>query len=147
MLKINRPQNILGSLAMIKPIFLVSIFVFLLSNQAIAADNLSSSDYIGIWESSWTVVEGEKQRLIFDSNLLIIFERQFDNEENQKFETKNIELIGDILIIRYDDKDDHLIYKLVLSGWKSSKTKRLYGTLYMYKNGKQFNGLPLSFMQ
>ena len=51
--------------------------------------------------------------------------------------------VDDLAIIEYRD-DDELVYKLVLAGWKSESTRRLFGQMYMYRDGRIFNGLPIA---
>ena len=75
------------------------------------------------------------------------FERKFDHGNNQKFDSPASLFTQqeDLLIIKYNNKQNELRYKLVLSGWRTGDTYALYGFMYMYRNGKQFNGLPVSF--
>lgn len=112
-----------------------------------ASENSLDDDYSGKWVThSQTSVKGEKQVLVINNDHSTYFERSFDNVL-QKFNSSGSEYTQqeDILIIKYYDTPKALRYKLVLSGWKSGDTLSLYGTMYMYREGKQFNGLPISF--
>lgn len=112
-----------------------------------ASENLLDKDYSGKWVTQGpTSVKGEKQVLVINNDHSSYFERSFDNVL-QKFNSPESEYTQqeDILIIKYYDTPKTLRYKLVLSGWKSGDTLSLYGTMYMYHEGRQFNGLPVSF--
>jgi hypothetical protein len=112
-----------------------------------ATDNLLSTDYVGTWVTHGrTSVKGEKQTLIINKDNSSYFERKFD-DNNQKFNSPASLFTQqeDLLILKYNNKPNELRYKLVLSGWRSGDVYVLYGFMYMYSDGKQFNGLPVSF--
>lgn len=123
---------------------MIFVVLIMLTGNAFA-DNLSPDDYFGIWGSSWTAVEGETQKLQINADLSSIFIRTFVDGERESFRSNQSEMIGDLLLLKYFDKEGRLQCQLVLSGWKVDDTKRIYGTMYMYRQGVQFNGLPVSF--
>ena len=121
------------------------IVLLLAAQQLFSAENLVKSDFVGSWASDWTAVENEKQYLEITPEFSSIFQRRFESEIDQRFETESIEFVDDLILIKYKNEANSLVYKLALSGWKSGGTKKLYGTMFMYKDGKQYNGLPVSF--
>jgi len=125
---------------------LLTIFSLIISSQAIAVENLKLTDLHGIWISNYSPVKGEVQRLIIKEDLSTYFERSFNNV-NQEFNAEPTAFLQyeDVIILRYNIPNKGLRYKLVLSGWHTKSTYALYGTMFMYKEGKQFNGLPVSF--
>ena len=127
-----------------KRIFII-IFA-LIPTVALAIGNLRETDYYGNWKSHGAVVKGEMQQLIISENKTTYFERNI-NGKLQKYNSspESYSQHQDLVIIKYNDAAGDLHYKLVLSGWKVKETFALYGTLYMYDKGIQFNGLPVSF--
>jgi len=125
-----------------KKLFL--IFITLITPNVGLTDNLTNADYVGEWKSNWVAVEGAQQRLIISSDKSSIFEIKYE-ENVQQYKSKSIEIIDDLLVIKYSFNEGNNLYKLVLSGWRIGTSKRLYGTMYIYKNGDNFNGLPVSF--
>ena len=123
---------------------ILSIFIILFCQQLFATDNLSKLDHIGTWTSEWTVIEGEKQILIITKDKSSRFERNFNDNNKQIFKSNNIEYLDDLLIIKYNNYKGQLVFKLVLSGWHSYGKYKLYGTMYMYNEGTQYNGLTVS---
>ena len=123
---------------------ILSIIIILFSQQLFATDNLSQLDYFGTWNSEWTVIEGEKQVLSISKDKSSIFERRFKDGVKQIFKSSDIEYLDDLLIIKYNNKKGQLIHKLVMSGWHSYGKYKLYGTMYMYNKGTQYNGLTVS---
>jgi hypothetical protein len=124
---------------------ILPIFVLLYSQQLFAIENLSQSDFIGTWASQWTVIEGENQLLTILEDKSSVFERNYEDGSKQVVKSKNIEYLDDLLIIKYTNKNGQLIVKLVMSGWHSYGRYQLYGTMYMYNEGKLYNGLTVSF--
>lgn len=121
------------------------IFVMLFSQRLFAIENLSQSDFIGTWTSEWTVIEGESQMLTIMEGKSSVFERHFKDNSKETFKSNNIEYLDDLLIIKYSNKNGQLTVKLVMSGWHSYGRYQLYGTMYMYNEGKLYNGLTVSF--
>ena len=113
------------------------------------SENLEQADYYGMWVSNRAPVAEENQTLTINSDLSSQFERKFKNTGNQSFiaHSASAEIKDDLLILSYRQSDEKLRYKLVLSGWKSRDTKVLYGTMFMYREGNQFNGVPESFRE
>ena len=126
---------------------LLFIILSIISGYSLASDNLEKADYYGLWVSNRAAVKGEAQTLTIQNDFSSKFERTFVDAENQLYSANKsqIEIKEDLIIIKYGEKESGLRYKLVLSGWKSGDTKALYGTMFMYREGKQFNGLPVSF--
>ena len=123
------------------------IFLLLLvSGQLIAAENLMQGDYDGTWKSNYVAVKNEKQVLMIDLDSVSVFERRFENNNSQVLSTETFELLDDLLVLTFTSPDKVFGYKLALSGWKSTSRKTLYGSMFMYRNGIQFNMLPVSFV-
>ena len=125
-----------------------AILIIFIGQNSYAAQNLERSDFIGSWVSNWTSVKGEEQSLDITDSLTSVFHRKFEGKVHEQRYTSNqsaAELIDDMLVIKYQNEESVLVYKLVLSGWKSTNAKVLYGTMFMYRNGNQYNGLPVSF--
>ena len=135
---------------------ILPIFLFFILGHSYAAENLTDKDFEGSWKSNYTAVKGETQRLKISLNSKSTFERHFEfplsyvkqspsDGESQFLETSTFELIDDVLILMFTSQNINNEYKLVLSGWKSDGNKLIYGSMFMYSNGAQFNMLPVSF--
>ncbi len=61
----------------------------------------------------------------------------------------NIVISDDVLTIVYIDKEREIKFKFILSGWKVNNNKRMFGTVYLYKNRNNifqlFNAFPVSY--
>ena len=123
---------------------ILSIFAILFSSQLFAIDNLSQLDHVGTWSSEWTVLEGEKQKLIISSDKSSIFERHFKEGDKIIYKSNDIEYVDDLLIIKYNNDKGQLITKLVISGWHAYGRYSFYGTMYMYNEGIQYNALTVA---
>jgi hypothetical protein len=134
----------------------IPIFLLCLLSQVYAAENLMRQDFEGSWKSNYSAVEGETQVLNISLSSRSVFERHFEESfslfqqsssenKSQLLETSTFELNDDVLILVFASSDKVFSYKLVLSGWKSDSNKVLYGSMFMYRNGTQFNMLPVSF--
>ena len=122
--------------------YLVTAMLFL--PALVYAANLERNDLSGTWVSKWVSLKKEKQILIISPSLSSYFERQFENSPNQRFRSERAQMLEDIHVIKYGNEEGDLRYKQVLSGWKIKNTKMLYGTMFVYEKGEQFNGLPVS---
>ncbi len=121
------------------------LLLFIFSGETIAAENLMRGDYDGAWISTYSAVENEKQILNIFLNAESVYERHFESSKSQILTTEKYELVDDVLLLLFNSPDNVFGYKLVLSGWKSKSYKKLYGSMFMYRNGVQFNMLPVSF--
>ena len=121
------------------------LILFFVSGQLFAAENLMRDDYDGAWKSNNAAVKYEKQILKISLNSKTVFERHFDGKDPQVLNTEKHVLLDDLLVLTFNSPDNVFGYKLALSGWKSKKRKTLYGSMFMYRNGVQFNMLPVSF--
>ena len=124
----------------------ITIILLLASGELIAAENLMRDDYDGVWKSNYAAVKNEKQMLTISLDSGSVFERHFDSNNSQVLVTDRYELIDDLIVLVFNSPDNVFGYKLALSGWKSKKKKTLYGSMFMYRNGVQFNMLPVSFV-
>ena len=126
---------------------IIIVIFFLFGSNLYAAENLRQDDYFGTWETYGpTSVKGEKQKLIINKDYSAYFQRKVNDvliSLNASVEDYNQQ--EDVLIIKFKKPSRELRYKVVLSGWKSGDTYALYGMMYMYREGKQFNGIPISF--
>ncbi len=122
------------------------VLLFFVSGHLFAAENLKQGDYDGTWKSNYAAVKNEKQVLEIALDSVSVFERHFENSNSQVLKTEAFELIDDLLVLTFTSPDKVFGYKLALSGWKSTSRKTLYGSMFMYRNGVQFNMLPVSFV-
>ena len=123
-----------------------ALLLFLLPLATIAAEDLDHNDLVGIWHSYWSSVEGEVNVLTINDDLSSLFARASvlaPDSLQYSWESPEIMFVDDLAIIEYRD-DDELVYKLVLAGWKSETTRRLFGQMYMYRDGRIFNGMPIA---
>lgn len=129
---------------------MLRIFALLLfcMPQVFAADSLKESDFIGSWTNSRPITKGESNALEITDEYGVSFTRSFSSQyPNQSFRTdaNGIQFVGDIAIIVLHWESGELAYKLVLSGWSSSQRRVIFGTMYLYRDGNVFNGLPIGF--
>jgi len=125
----------------------LAFLLFFLPLQTFAAENLTQQDYDGNWNSNYAAVKNEKQVLKISLSGESVFERHFENSSSQKLNTTEFEIFDDLLVFTFTSSDNVFDYKLVLSGWKSRSKKVLYGSMFMYRNGIQFNMLPVFYEQ
>lgn len=122
------------------------IVLLLVSGELFAAENLMRGDYDGAWKSNYEAVKDEKQILNISLDSRPVFERHFESNNSQVLSTEGYELLDDLIVLTFNSPDNVFGYKLALSGWKSKKRKTLYGSMFMYRNGVQFNMVPVSFV-
>ena len=125
----------------------LAFLLFFLPLQALAAENLTQQDYDGNWNSNFAAVKNEKQVLKISLSGESVFERHFENSSSQKLSTSEFDFLDDLLVFTFTSPDNVFSYKLALSGWKSRSKKVLSGSMFMYRNGIQFNMLPVSYEQ
>jgi hypothetical protein len=126
----------------------IILITLLAVTPCISAENLERDDFIGVWKSDFPTTEGESSRLEIFQNWRVTFTRDFaGNSPTQILTTPPdaVRFIEDLMLIKLTDDRGDLRYKLSLSGWKSESTRALFGTMYMYREGKLFNGLPITF--
>ena len=123
----------------------LAIVLLFFSVESLAAENLVREDYDGVWKSNYLAVKNEKQDLEITLDSVSVFKRHLDSNNSQILSTKKYQLIDDLLLLTFNSPDNVFGYKLALSGWKSKNRKTLYGSMFMYRNGVQFNMLPVSF--
>ena len=126
---------------------LLVFLLFFLPLHTFAAENLTEQDYDGSWNSNYAAVKNEKQILKISLSGESIFERYFENSSSQKLNASEFKILDDLLVFTFTSPDNVFGYKLALSGWKSRSKKVLYGSMFMYRNGIQFNMLPVSYEQ
>jgi hypothetical protein len=123
-----------------------ALLLLLLPLAAFAAENLNHDDLVGKWRSNWSAVDGEVNVLTVNDDLSSQYSRatvKAPDSLEYSWQSPEILFVDDVAIIEYRD-DKNLVYKLVLAGWKSGTTRRLFGHMYMYRDGHLFNGLPIS---
>lgn len=126
----------------------IFFLLFLLDSSAFAARNLDNFEYIGNWNNTHTITKGESNTLKITEEYRVSFSRSFSNgSADQRFTTDfdAIQFVDGLAIIDLYWEGGDLAYKLVLSGWTSSSRRIIFGTMYMYRDGDVFNGLPISF--
>jgi hypothetical protein len=124
----------------------LAIILLLAFGCASASENLEREDYKGVWKSNYTAVKGESQSLNIDLEIESVFERRFEDGKSHALQTEKFKIVDDVLILEFNSPDGVYGYKLALSGWKLNTRKTLYGSMFMYRNGLQFNMLPVSFV-
>lgn len=125
----------------------IVFLLFSLAVQLYAAENLTRQDYDGNWNSIYVAVKNEKQVLKISLSGESVFERYFENSISQILHTTEFKILDDLLVLTFTSRDKVFGYKLALSGWKSQGKKVIYGSMFMYRNGIQFNMLPVSYEQ
>jgi hypothetical protein len=123
-----------------------ALLLFFLPLATIAAENVGHNDLVGTWHSYWSSVDGEVNVLTINDDLSSQFARASIGAPNSleySWKSPEVTFVDDLVIIEYRG-DDKLIYKLVLAGWKSETTRRLFGQMYMYRDGHIFDGLPIA---
>ena len=122
-------------------------FLLLFSPPIVAAENFSLGDYIGTWKTTFPVTNGERTSLSIHADYSSTLVREFPESNKQVFDssTDQFSTHQDLIVIEFRTPDRNNSYKLVLSGWRSGETKYIFGALYMYRDGKLFNGLPITF--
>ena len=114
--------------------------------MVIAAENLDRNDLIGTWHSYWSVIENEINVLTINEDFSSRFVRATTDAPDSleySWTSPEILFVDDVAIIEYRD-DERLIYKLILAGWQTRSTRRVFGQMYMYRDGHLFNGLPIA---
>jgi hypothetical protein len=107
----------------------------------------------GSWKSARVSVPGEKQTLVFQKDKVTKFIRVLKEHGTLSYESKpeDFQMEEDIIILKYHTEEFGLTYKMVLSGWhveeSGVKASKLYGMLFLYQDGKQYNGFPVSFIR
>ncbi len=123
----------------------IIFLLLLLAGQVYAAENMTQQDYDGIWNSNYVAVKDERQVLKISLNGESILERHFETNNSQILNTTEFKILDDLLVLTFTSPDKVFGYKLALSGWKSNSKKVLYGSMFMYRDGIQFNMLPVSY--
>jgi hypothetical protein len=115
--------------------------------HANAFENLTPSEYFDSWVAERPISEGEIMELVIPSNGKASLSRDLIDYPDQSFKSSNIEIIDDLHLFTFGSKADNIMYKFVLSGWKSKGgQKKIFGTVFLYQKGGLFNGLPISFV-
>lgn len=126
----------------------LSCLFLLFTSAAYSAENLLQNEYAGEWKQVHPITDGEISTLVITNEFEVKFTRTFSTGyPEQAFTTDpgGLEFVGDLAIVELRWKDGKLAYKLVLSGWRSGRHRQIYGTMFMYRDGKQINGLPVGF--
>jgi hypothetical protein len=124
-------------------------FLLALVAEVACADsrNLDVKDLQGFWQSNLPTTAGEVDELEFYPDGHVRFLRTFKDNTKQEFMSQSASRVNDLEIVELSN-NGALRYKLVLAGWLTARTKKLFGTMFMYEpNGHLFNGLPVSFRQ
>lgn len=129
---------------------MIRIFLLLLLSisSSLAADELSHQDLVSIWKSDHPMTQGETSTLSFAADMSARFTREFGGRSPSQQHvagSDQVSFLDDLIIVQLNHDKYGGSYKLVLSGWKGGSDKALFGTLYMYREGALFNGLPISF--
>ena len=137
---------------------IIKFALLLLISSVVHADGHKTFPFdfqsvIGTWKSDRVSVRGEKQTLIFKHTGETKFVRDMPNRDILSYSSKDhdFQMEEDIIILKYFTKEFGLTYKMVLSGWhiqeSDVKASKIYGMLFLYQNGRQYNGFPVSFVR
>ncbi len=130
-----------------RPINLVAITFVFLASVGTKAATVTKADFVGSWIAQPTMTKGETARLSIASDYSSLFYRRFEDGHEQSFKNVATEasFVDDLLIINVRKTSGSLVYKLVISGWKSQAGKLLFGMMYMYHDNEgMYNGIPVT---
>ena len=112
--------------------FLLSLFLAVVVGVACAESrNLDAKDLQGRWQSDFPTTFGEIDELEFYPDGHVRFLRTFKDQTKQEFSASSASRVTDLEIVKFSN-NGALRYKLVLSGWLTGRTKKLFGTMFMY---------------
>lgn len=102
---------------------------------------------MGLWISDHPATVGERNELEIHADGRARFLRDFDESKDQEFvsDGSGTRVVDDLMILKFEGSTGEVFYKLVLSGWQSGSVRAIFGSMYMYRDGKLYNGLPISF--
>jgi hypothetical protein len=126
----------------------LAAIIVMLALSACGASSMENSNYVGSWSNTHPISKGESNTLEISDKYRVSFTRSFSNEhpdQSLATETDGIRFVDDLAIIDLHWATGELAYKIVLSGWSNSGRRMIFGTMYLYRDGKVFNGLPASF--
>ena len=126
--------------------FFVSVALVLISTAGVC-ETLGKEALIGLWETNWPTTKGEDGTLCIREDFSSTFTRDFPESTDQRFSATEeaVHCRNEICSFSYFSEDSDYGYRVVVSGWEVGGTVRLFGTLFMYREGGLFNGLPISF--
>jgi hypothetical protein len=111
-------------------------------------ENLLQKDYTGNWVQVHPITKGETSTLVISNKFEVTFTRSFSTGyPDQVFVTEagGLKFIDDVAIVELFWSDGELAYKFFMSGWRVGGHRQIFGTLFMYRDGQLFNGLPVGF--
>jgi hypothetical protein len=133
------------------------IFIALLSIPFVsfATETIKPDEIVGIWVDAQPYsIKGKfitwlasltANRLEISKDFDVTFTRTFESGEKETIKTDRSELeIHDDLYIINLPRESCGKYKIVISGWRSKHTKRLFGYFYLYNDDGLFNGWAIS---
>jgi len=126
----------------------LSLIIF--SSEVLAGRTISDDGFYGTWSTVSSILRPKRQILEL-SSLGGRWIQIRDNGEEKILQLKksDISIKEDLLIVDYKNSSEDLRLKLVLAGWGSDDDKRVFGTVYLYRdhgNGLNLiNGMPMSF--
>lgn len=112
------------------------------------SDSFGPLDFAGHWQPLHPITKGEETSLTIAGDLSATLERDFVSGSRIVMTAPPQEISGKETLVIFDFKNENdcsTAAKLVLGGWSSSGKKHAFGTLYLYRDGELFNGLPVSF--
>jgi hypothetical protein len=126
---------------------IIQLLLVTLPMAAFAAQSLAPQDFVGVWVAEKPISLGERTEFQLSKDGVAKFQRHFPDAPDQAFTSESIAQVGGLQVFAFGTKDEAIMYRLVLGGWQSgSGQKRIFGTLYLYRKGQLFNGIPVAFV-
>jgi hypothetical protein len=125
----------------------IGLLVLFEHTPCLAVTTITQNNLIGSWTGKIPADVGEQDTLEIKSEGSSSFSRKFSDGtvETLNADSSHTTHLQDITIVEFDNEAGAK-YKMVLSGWSTSNSKKIFGTLYLYNNGHLFNGMGIEFI-
>src|SRR5687768_13558777 len=117
------------------------LFTALLLSPTNPGKALVAEDLFGSWSTTSAITPAEVTQVFFGEDGSVRLLRRFTDSPTQNLVAlpSQVQRIDDLIVINFNHNAE-LRYRLVLSGWKTRDTGKLFGTLFLYSDGAVFNG-------
>jgi len=135
--------------------FSLGLLLYLATSCAVAA-TITKDELTGTWVTakSYSILatingwfhDVPTERLEIGKDMSVRYIRRFESGQQQVLvaQPSAVTFSEDLLIVRFKGPSGYPT-KLVLSGWSTSNTKRLFGTYILYGEEGLFNGISVGF--